>query len=164
MSGLVWPASGRALWGRTRGLRERTVDVPACMFGLLMLVLLSGCARAPDEQRLREAMAGLQAAIEAREVGTAMDFVAEDFIGTGALDRAGARNLLRVMVLRHQNLGLSLGPAEVELFEGRAAVRFTAVATGGQGAMLPESARIWQVETAWRMDDGDWRLLSAHWR
>jgi hypothetical protein len=164
MRGLVLPAMGRVLCGRTRGLRERTVDVSARMFGLILFVLLAGCARAPDEQRLREAMAGLQAAIEAREVGTAMDFVAEDFIGTGALDRTGARNLLRVMVLRHQNLGLSLGPAEVELFEGRAAVRFTAVATGGQGAMLPESARIWQVETAWRMDDGDWRLLSAHWR
>ena len=79
MSGLVLPAMGRALCGPPRSLRERAVDVPLRMFVLLLLVLLSGCARAPDEQRLREAMAGLQAAIEAREVGAAMDFVAEDF-------------------------------------------------------------------------------------
>jgi hypothetical protein len=109
-------------------------------------------------------MTGLQAAIEAREVGEAMDYVGEDFIGTGSLDREGARNLLRLMVLRHQTLGLSLGPAEVELFEGRASVRFTAVATGGQGALLPQSARVWNVETAWRDDGDEWRLISAQWK
>jgi hypothetical protein len=129
-----------------------------------LMVALIGCSRAPAEQRLREAMTGLQAAIEAREVGEAMDYVGEDFIGTGSLDREGARNLLRLMVLRHQTLGLSLGPAEVDLFDGRASVRFTAVATGGQGALLPQSARVWNVETAWRDDGDEWRLISAQWK
>lgn len=131
---------------------------------LVLLLILAACSRAPAEQRLREAMAGLQAAIEARDVGDAMAFVGDDFIGTGSLDREGARNLLRVMVLRHQTLGLSLGPAEIELFDGRASVRFTAVATGGQGALLPQSARVWNVETAWREDGDDWQLISADWK
>ncbi|MFN7784611.1 MAG: nuclear transport factor 2 family protein [Lysobacterales bacterium] len=128
------------------------------------MAALVGCSRAPAEERLRGAMTGLQAAIEAREVGEAMEYVGEDFIGTGSLDREGARNLLRLMVLRHQTLGLSLGPAEIELFEGRASVRFTAVATGGQGALLPQSARVWNVETAWRDDGDEWRLISAQWK
>lgn len=160
----VVTATGSLQLGSHKGPRETGVDLRSRVFGLMVLLVLSACTRAPDEQRLRDAMASLQAAIEAREVAAAMDVVAEDFIGTGGLDRAGARNLLRLMVLRHQTLGLSLGPVEVELFDGRATVRFTAVATGGQGALLPESARIWQVETAWRMDGGDWRLLSAHWQ
>ncbi len=146
----------------TNGRRGSTgMAISLC---LLVVLAFAGCARAPAEQRLREAMDGLQAAIEAREVGTAMEFVADDFIASGSLDREGARNLLRLMVLRHQRLGLTLGPADVELFDARATVRFTAVATGGQGTLLPESARVWQVETAWREDSGDWKLISAHWQ
>lgn len=150
----------------TRLEAKRRLNTTGRAVGLCLLIVmaLAGCARAPAEQRLREAMAGLQAAIEAREVGTAMEFVADDFIATGSLDREGARNLLRLMVLRHQRLGLTLGPADVALFDARATVRFTAVATGGQGTLLPESARVWQVETAWREDSGDWKLISAHWQ
>ena len=127
-------------------------------------LLLVGCARAPAEQRLREALSGLQNAIEAREVGQAIDFVADDFIGRDGLDREGARSLLRLQVLRHQQLGLSFGPYEIALQGERATVRFTAVATGGSGAMLPESARVWQVETGWRDEQGQWRLISADWK
>lgn len=130
----------------------------------VILLMLSGCSRAPAEQRLRESIAGLQAAIEARETGRAMDHVADDFFGTGNLDRDGARNLLRLMAIRHQRLGLSLGPMQVELHGERASVRFTAVATGGSGALLPESARVWDVETGWRDEEGRWRLISAEWR
>lgn len=148
----------RAAAAGSRGLAVRGALVVALMAALV------GCSRAPAEERLRGAMTGLQAAIEAREVGEAMEYVGEDFIGTGSLDREGARNLLRLMVLRHQTLGLSLGPAEIELFEGRASVRFTAVATGGQGALLPQSARVWNVETAWRDDGDEWRLISAQWK
>ncbi len=135
-----------------------------CVACVLLLIVLPGCARAPAEQRLLEAMEALQSAIEAREVSAALDHFAEDFTATGGLDREGARNLMRVMVLRHQRLGLSLGPIEVAMFEQRATVRFTAVATGGQGSLLPESARVWQVETAWREEDGEWRMISAQWQ
>lgn len=150
-------------WVRAATVGSRGLAVRGALVVALMVALI-GCSRAPAEQRLREAMTGLQAAIEAREVGEAMDYVGEDFIGTGSLDREGAGNLLRLMVLRHQTLGLSLGPAEVELFDGRASVRFTAVATGGQGALLPQSARVWNVETAWRDDGDEWRLISAQWK
>lgn len=130
----------------------------------VLLLFTAACSRAPAEQRLRESIAGLQAAIEAREVGRAMEHVAEDFGGTGNLDREGARNLLRLMAIRHQRLGLTLGPMQLELHAERASVRFTAVATGGSGALLPESARVWEVETGWRDENGGWRLISAEWR
>lgn len=142
----------------------RRISGAGVVLAVLWVVLQTGCTRAPAEQRLREAMSGLQTAIESRESNTATGFLADDFIGTGGLDREGARTLLRLMVLRHQSLGLTLGPAQIELFDTRATVRFTAVATGGQGALLPESARIWQVETAWRDDGGDWKLISAQWQ
>lgn len=133
------------------------------LLALTLLLLLAACTRAPAEQRLREAITGLQSAIESREVNPAMAHIAEDFIGNDGLDREGVRNLLRLQMLRHQSLGLTLGPFESELHGERATVRFTAVATGGTGALIPQSARVWNVETGWREDDGDWRLISAQW-
>jgi hypothetical protein len=136
-----------------------------CAAALLALVIaLPGCAVEPAEQRLQASVNGLQAAIEGREVSNAMDFIADDFVGTGTLDREGVRNMLRLQVLRHAQLGLTLGPMQTELLGDRATVRFTAVATGGSGALIPESARVWAVETGWRDDHGQWRLISAQWK
>ena len=28
---------------------------------------------------------------------------------------------------------------------------------------LPDRARVYQVETSWRMQDGDWKLMTAGW-
>jgi ketosteroid isomerase-like protein len=133
-------------------------------FALALCLTLVGCSRVPAEQRLRTAIAELQEAIEARAPARAVEHLAEDFVGSGNLDRDGARNLLRLMAIRHQQLGLTLGPMQLQLIGDRATVTFTAVATGGSGALIPQSARVWNVETAWRDEDGSWRLISAEWR
>ena len=33
----------------------------------------------------------------------------------------------------------------------------------GSGRLLPDAARLYSVETGWRLDDGEWRLTSATW-
>ena len=43
-------------------------------------------------------------------------------------------------------------------------VRFTAALTGGSGSLLPDSAQVYDVETGWRFDDGNWRMTSATWQ
>ena len=56
------------------------------------------------------------------------------------------------------------GPVSVALRGDRDAIaRFTVLATGGSGSALPERGQLYQVETGWRLVDGDWRLLSAEW-
>jgi len=44
----------------------------------------------------------------------------------------------------------------------RARAQFRALATGGSG-WLPDEGRLWRVETGWRLDDGDWMMISAEW-
>src|SRR5690606_6752451 len=53
----------------------------------LLLACLAACSTAPPEQRLRERIASMQAAIEAGESGGFMDGVADDFVGEGGMDR-----------------------------------------------------------------------------
>jgi hypothetical protein len=42
-------------------------------------------------------------------------------------------------------------------------VSFTAALTGGPG-WLPEQAQVYQVQTGWRLEGNDWKLISAQWK
>ena len=130
---------------------------------LAMWLALVGCAKEPGEQALRETVSRLQAAVEQHDADGIEEVLASDFIGSGGLDRQGARRLAGLMFLRHRDIGATLGPLEVEMHGEHASVHFTAVVTGGRGRALPDAARVYQVESGWRFEDGEWRLTSADW-
>ena len=133
----------------------------ACM-GLLLVV--SACSRSDPEQAVRAQVDSLQQAIDARDAGAVEDLLAEDFIGNEGMDRRGAKQLAAGVFLRHREIGARLGPVTVELRgEGEAIARFSVLATGGSGGLLPEQGQVYQVQTGWRLQDGDWKLLNASW-
>ncbi len=147
--------------GKPRGAWLRALFTAALA---ALALALAGCARPPPEQALREAIAGMQAAAEARDAAAVVEPVAEDFAGPGGLDRDGLRRMLALRFLANQRVGMTLGPLAVTLHgEDRAEVAFTAATTGGSGGLLPETGRVHQVRTGWRRDGGDWRLVSADW-
>lgn len=125
---------------------------------------LAACSRAPPEQRLREQLSAMQAALEERRASDFMDGVADDFAGNGGMDRAAVQQVMRAQMLANTRIGLVVGPAEVEVVGDRASVRFSLVATGGSGRFLPERAQTWQVTSGWRDEDGQWRLYYAEWK
>jgi len=129
----------------------------------ILFVLSAGCARTPPEEALRAQVAAFEEAIDARDAGALRDFLADDFIGPGGMDDAGARRLAQGVFLRYRNVGTQLGPLDVQVHGDRARVRFDAIVTGGANAMLPQSGQVYDVRTAWRLEDGGWRLLSAEW-
>ncbi|MFP7721549.1 YybH family protein [Lysobacter sp. A3-1-A15] len=129
---------------------------------LACAVMLGACSSPPPEQRLRDAMGGVQQAIEKRDAAGLSAHLADDFVGPDGMDRDGARRLALVLFRRHRNVGMTLGPPDIQVQGDHATVTFTAVLTGGAGA-LPESARVQHVTTGWREDGGEWRLTSAHW-
>jgi hypothetical protein len=51
----------------------------------------------------------------------------------------------------------------VQLQPGHATARFSAALSGGSGRLLPDAAQLYDVETGWREEDGEWRLTSARW-
>ncbi|MGQ4659293.1 nuclear transport factor 2 family protein [Lysobacter sp. F6437] len=125
--------------------------------------LLAGCARTPPEQALRETMQALRGAVEQRDASAVADHLADDFVGPDGMDRDGARRLAAVAFLRHRDVGVTLGPVDVSVKQDHATVHFTAVLTGGSGRALPDAARLYDVETGWRLEEGDWHLTSARW-
>lgn len=130
---------------------------------LIMAIVVTGCDRSPPEERLREAVPSLQRAIEAGDAAGTRDWLADDFVGPDGLDPEGARRLVLLMHMRHRNVDIHLGPLQVELQDRHARVGFTALVTGGAGALLPEQGRLYNVRTGWRLEDEDWRLSSVDW-
>ena len=130
----------------------------------LLIAALTACVRTPPEQAVRQQLDALQLAINARDARAVQDLLAEDFIGNHGIDRRGARQLAVAVFLRHRDVGARLGPVTVEIrSETEATAKFSILATGGDGGLLPGNGQMFDVETGWRQVDGTWRMLNARW-
>ena len=148
---------GNAGWTPGAGARM------TCIALAWALAMAAGCSRTEPEEALRATLAEVQEGIEGRDAGALRRHLADDFIGPGGMDRDQARRTAALYMMQHQSVGLTFGPLDVELQEPHATVRFRAALTGGSGRLLPDRANFYQVETGWRMEDGDWKITSATW-
>jgi hypothetical protein len=132
---------------------------------LAVLLLLVACGEPPPpEQRIRDRIGSMQAALEAGSASDFLDPMAEDFdAATRSLDRRAAGFLLRRELLAHQRLKARLVDIDVELQgSDRATASFDAFTSGGTG-LIPDTGGWYRVTTGWRLDDDDWMLISARW-
>lgn len=130
----------------------------------LLMAPVLGCSRTSPEQAVRQQLDALQSAIDARDAKAIHGLLAEDFVGNGGMDRRGARQVALAVFLQHREIGARLGPVKIEMRgDTEAAAKFTVLATGGSGGLLPETGQVFEVETGWRLEDGKWRLLNARW-
>jgi hypothetical protein len=130
----------------------------------VMLALLCACSRTPDEQRIRESITAMQQAMEERNPRTFLAYVSEDFIGNGAdFDRAALASLLRIEVFRNDQVGVMLGPIDIDLQGDRATARLTATFTGGSCGLFPEHGAIYDITSGWKRDAGKWVCYSGRW-
>jgi hypothetical protein len=125
---------------------------------------LAACSSTPPEEKLRATITQMQEDGEAHKVSAVMEHVAEDFGGPGGMDRQALQRLLTFTSLRNRDLGISIGPMDVELIGERATVDFTLAASGGSGGLLPDRGQIYEVTTGWKLVDGEWMLISANWK
>lgn len=147
----------------TSGFARALVLVAATVI-LCGVLALSACHRTADEALVRQAIeATAQAAAKGSATGV-VSALTEDFDGNaGALDRRGLGGMVGVLALRGEQVKVNLGPISVERRGERLVATFTVALRSG-GRLLPDNLGIYQVETAWRLDDGDWRCYSATWK
>ncbi len=125
---------------------------------------LTACAHPPDEARIRGAIEAMRHAIEERRPGDFLDHVSADFTGNdGSVDREGLHNLLRVAVLRNEDVSVAVPSIDVELAGDRATVRVVAIVTGGSGGLLPERGEVYTIVSGWKRERGTWRCYNAKW-
>jgi hypothetical protein len=128
-----------------------------------LIVFLTGCAGGDPETRLRETIAAMEAAIEARAPGDFVAHVSDDFGGGDGLDRQGLRGMLAGQLIGSQQVEVVLGPLDVTLHPGdRATVVVDALVMGGR--WLPERGERLEITSGWRLEDGEWRCYTASWK
>jgi hypothetical protein len=169
ISELPFRCAGQRKWSdRSIGAYARKADKPRRYWLIALLaslsLLLFGCHSTPPEQALRNTIAAMQAAGEQHKTSGVMDSVADDFAGPDGMDRKQMQRFLLGISLQNRKLGTTIGPLDIKVIGDRATVNFTLGASGGEGGWLPDRAQVYQVETGWRMEGSDWKLISANWK
>lgn len=145
-----------------RSTGKRVAYWAACLLASLCFSL-TGCSKPPPEQALRESIGKLEQAALRKDSSEFFEYFAEDFSGSEGLDRESFRRYVQLIWLQNKDVGVQMGPLDVKLMDDRATVDFTVALSGGKG-LLPERGQIFQVQTGWRLEGDDWRLISASWK
>lgn len=135
------------------------------LLALPWVMLLAGCGEQLSvEQQVIATIRNMEAHIEAGERRPFMDYVAADFSGQGgSLNREQLRALMIMQLNRYQRLQGQLFPIRVEeTGADTASATFRVLATGGPN-WIPESGQLFEFETSWRREDGEWRVTRADW-
>jgi len=128
------------------------------------MLALAGCRHAPDEEQVRQAIASVAHAAEAGDASGVVKPLTDDFDGNaGDLDKRTLANLMRLVGLRGDHIGVTTGPISIEHRGGRMVAHLTVTLTSG-GHVLPDQLVVYQIESAWRKDDGQWHCYSANWK
>ena len=146
-------------------LRNRSRSPRPLLLMLILALALVGRGGPPPEQAVRAQIAAMQSAIDARDAGKVADLLAEDFVGNDGMDKRGARRMAAGIFLQYRSVTGRIGPVKVELRgDDDAIARFSVLATAGDGGLLPRDGQLFEVETGWHRDGGDWLLRRASWK
>lgn len=129
-----------------------------------LMTATAACSRVPADRAVRNQVEVLQSAIDARDASAVHALLAVDFVGNRGMDRRQARQLAVAVFLQHRDVGAHMASVTIKMrSDTEATATFSLLATGGSGGFLPDSGQMFDVETGWRLIDGKWRLLNAHW-
>jgi len=131
----------------------------------LAALLLTACGEKLSVEQ--QVIATLQVMEEAAEQGEHFEFmgyVADSFSGQyGSMDRREFHRFMIFQINQNRRLHAQFFPIYVqETGKDQASAHFRLLVTGGAG-LLPESGRLFEVETQWVRDGSDWVLEKADW-
>ena len=138
--------------------------------GLLFLVIVSGtlmlaCSKPLTvEQQVISVIREMETRIEDGERRPFMNHISAEFDGqNGQLNHDQLRAMVIYQLNRYKRLHAQLFPIRVtETGENAAKAEFKALITGGP-RWVPENGQIYEFETHWLKQDGEWLLNSANW-
>ncbi|MEO5624745.1 MAG: hypothetical protein ABIQ70_01910 [Dokdonella sp.] len=132
------------------------------LIAIAFLLCLS-CARKPDAEAIRSAIAEAAEAVEAHRGANLLERVSGDFIGNDELDREQLDRFLRMQMIGAKSIGVSVNGIQVDVQGDRATASFEANLTDSSGRWIPDRASTLKFETGWRRESGKWRCYNAKW-
>jgi hypothetical protein len=137
------------------------------VFSLLLAIglALTACDKPLTvEQQVIHTIREMEAKIEGGERRAFMEHIGAGFTAQdGRMNRDQVRALVVFQLNRYERLQGQLFPISVlETGPETAEAKFRALVTGGPN-WIPDSGQVYDFETTWRLEDGDWLLVSANW-
>lgn len=135
------------------------------IFAIILLVFGTGCSKPlTTEQQVIAVIRDMEASIEEGERRPFMNHIADGFNGQNdQMTRDDVRGLVIYQLNRYQRLNAQLFPIRVsETGEDAATAKFRALITGGAG-WLPENGQLYDFQTRWSRQSGEWMLIQADW-
>lgn len=135
-------------------------------FLLLIALLLAGCGRDDPQAALEAAVQQLQDNLEAKKTAAVLDQLHPQFgAQQQSLDRDWAKRSMVLLFLRHKNvqvLALSKSSRVDPTYPDKGHSQAQLALTGAEG-LIPDSARHYQVQLEWWLEDDQWRLARLDW-
>lgn len=131
----------------------------------LSCLSLAGCGPSePDEVRINNAIEAMARAVEEGEPEPFLERVAEDFTGHGGdWDRQRVRQYIMARTLQSgERPDIDLDEISIELLGDRARATVEARISNAD-RWLPQRGADYRFDTGWRVDGGEWRIISADW-
>jgi len=132
---------------------------------VVVVLLLAACGdELTVEQQVIATLRNMEYAAEEGQHLEFMTYVAESFSAQqGSMDRREFHRFMIFQINQNRRLQAQFFPIFVtETGEDTASAHFRILVTGGAG-LLPESGQLFEVETSWLRDGGDWDLNEADW-
>jgi hypothetical protein len=128
------------------------------------MIMLMACSSKPTEVALKQTIAELKAAGEARDMSAFMEHVADDFSGQqGEYNKTALSRYLLAIRVRTSNIGITTTYEKLDITGNAARVQMSVLLTDS-GGVLPENGQYLRADTTWRYVSGEWLLVSADWR
>ncbi len=120
------------------------------------LLLVSCGARSSDEEQVRDVVAKMETAAEARDASDVMEHVVADYSDAQGFDRAQLTNFLRGYFLAHPKLELIVDFGTLEFpADGIAQAEISVT------SLSPGSTDSERFKVEFRRNDGAWQLVRA---
>ena len=132
---------------------------------VIAVLLLAACSdELTVEQQVIATLRNMEYAAEEGQHLEFMTYVADSFgAQQGSMDRREFHRFMIFQINQNRRLQAQFFPIFVtETDENTASAHFRILVTGGAG-LLPESGQLFEVETSWLRDGGDWDLTEADW-
>ncbi len=152
-------------------MSRRNVALAAAAAAIVALALARLLARddRTDEDRIRALIEGGARAAEEKRIGDAVAGLSERFRGEG-LDKAGVKQLVAFHVLRGDAVSVSIAGSRIRVEGARARAGVDAILVRGSGkgkalaALLPDEAGAHRFDLALEREEDGWRIVAAEWR
>jgi hypothetical protein len=142
-------------------------SVFAYIFVLLLVgVGLAACREEPRIDELEGEIRAIIQGIESREVATVTDRLSEYFLANEKLDKDGVTRLLLANFLRKKkievivaSLATSINPVDPQRASASASVVLV-----GASQFIPDSGKSYNIESEWKIEGSNWRLVTINWK